>query len=319
LEITDIIRSLFPTKKKTISYKSSKGNVKNAQVHLFDNGSTDYVVVNATGETTWPIILQWNQPFASLGGSGAKTNLDIVFSKLDIIKGKYGDIMGHVATNNVGEDAFEGLGLQVKKGDSFRLYIANANGGPAPSFVLVVANTLLVSPVLQQGFTSYGHCSSAYGFSIGAADAANTPPFGVNPPQLEYYSSWGGIPRFFDQNRKALKTPVTSLKPDFVAPDCTQTSFFGDPGNNNEFFFCGTSAASPASASLSALILQNRPNITFEQLGNALRSTTIPFAGQTGFTFQFGFGYLNGSAAAAAAFATQVTNPSGSGPIFKTI
>lgn len=47
--------------------------------------------------------------------------------------------------------------------------------------------------------------------SVGAANYANTPGYGVSPARLTTYSSWGNPTLYFDQDWDRLETPVVRL------------------------------------------------------------------------------------------------------------
>ena len=73
----------------------------------------------------------------------------------------------------------------------------------------------------------------------------------MSPPLLESFSSQGGVPILFDVSGNALGVPEVREKPEIVAPDGTNTSFFysdtllDDADETPETFpnFFGTSAA----------------------------------------------------------------------------
>jgi Ca2+-binding RTX toxin-like protein len=122
--------------------------------------------------------------------------------------------------------------------------------------------------------------------------------FGTNPPVLEGFSSGGGTPILFDTAGAAI-TPVVRQKPRIVAPDGTNTTFFGtdipDPGNGSDTDafpnFFGTSAATPHAAAFAALLLDANPALTPAQIYTQLETTAIDM-GPPGFDLDTGFGFI---------------------------
>jgi subtilisin family serine protease len=120
---------------------------------------------------------------------------------------------------------------------------------------------------------------------------------------LESYSSAGATPILFDLTGNRLATPdLRAIKPEIVAPDCANTTFFS-PGVDLEpdSFpnFCGTSAAAPHAAAVAALLLQAKPGSTPAQIYNTLEGTAIDM-GAPGFDNDSGFGFIQADATLAA-------------------
>lgn len=164
--------------------------------------------------------------------------------------------------------------------------------------------------------TIQGHPGAAGAAAVGAARFYLTQPCGQTPALLEFYSSFGGDPVIFDSAGTRQSQPYTvRQKPDFVAPDGVNTTFFGftlasagltdtsavagcanDASYPNYF---GTSAATPHAAGLAALMLQANAALTPTQIYTAMRSTAAPMDAPSP-DLATGFGFLQAGAAMAA-------------------
>src|SRR5262249_40499664 len=96
---------------------------------------------------------------------------------------------------------------------------------------------------------------------------------------LGTFSSAGPTPILFDTGGKRLVTPQIRLKPEIVAPDGTDTTFFGRDVDADRFpNFFGTSAAAPHAAAVAALMLQSAPTTAPETVYDILETTAIDMA-----------------------------------------
>ena len=126
-----------------------------------------------------------------------------------------------------------------------------------------------------------------------------TPAFGTQPPVLESFSSAGPTPILFDTGGARLPMPEVRDKPEIVAPDGTNTTFFGsDIGADPDAFpnFFGTSAAAPHAAGVAALLKELDSSLTPDEIYSALETTAIDMNG-SGFAFDTGFGLIQADAA----------------------
>ena len=126
------------------------------------------------------------------------------------------------------------------------------------------------------GPTVFGHSGAASAVSVGAV------PFD-NSSEPEGYSSRGPVRHEFGpvdgvQAADPLPVPEIVSKPDLAATDCGLTTFFA-------FFtsqppagwrFCGTSAAAPHAAGVAALMLEEEPAATPDQVRTALQAGAVP-------------------------------------------
>ncbi|MDX1404559.1 MAG: PKD domain-containing protein [Woeseiaceae bacterium] len=275
------------------------------RMHDFDPGPGEDLVLTVTvpvnGVLT--VAMQWDQPF---GGPGPLTDHDLVLLSPD--GGLYYDIS---ANDNVtmGE-GWEVLQFQnsefLYNGETqFGLVITydevDSIGPPANLVKLVVfgsGNTL--DEWRTDSSTVYGHANAAGASAVAAAWWQETPAFGVDPAQLEPYSSKGGTPIYFTSTGAALATAEMRLKPEIAAVDGVDTTFFfSDPDGDGIDNFFGTSAAAPHAAGVAALLLEADPGATPAQVNSALESTALDMAAP-GFDFESGYGLIQADAAIAA-------------------
>jgi len=96
-----------------------------------------------------------------------------------------------------------------------------------------------------------------------------------------------------------LAIPQIRLKPEIVAPDGANTSFFGrdvEPDGFPNFF--GTSAAAPHAAAVATLMLQAVPTMAPDRVYEILETTAIDM-GPPEFDFDSGFGLIQADRALA--------------------
>ena len=159
--------------------------------------------------------------------------------------------------------------------------------------------------------TLVGHAKADGAIATGAAWYLNTPAYGVDTPYVEYFSSVGGVANYYDiaGNRIA---PLIRNKPEIVAPDGVNTSFFNPFGNgdipqDSDTFpnFFGTSAAAPHAAGVAALMIeaQKLKTITPDQIKGVLESKAADMDNiytdgfDVGFDYNTGYGLIKADAA----------------------
>jgi subtilisin family serine protease len=126
------------------------------------------------------------------------------------------------------------------------------------------------------GPTVFGHSGSADAISVGAVRFDNS-----SAP--EKYSSRGPVTNYFEpvegtEPAEELPSPETLSKPDIAATDCGATTFFAFL-EETAWRFCGTSAAAPHAAAVAALMLQEEPAATPQQIRLALQESASPVGG----------------------------------------
>jgi len=293
------------------------------ELHDFDPGPgvDTQQRVNIDPGSQLQIAVHWDQPYASTGGPGAETDLEVylvdqegrLLSQLQPEQrdNRLGDPFEFITFNEVTVDA-----NGDSEPDSLFNVVIERIAGPAPSRVRYV-------PFLQQGGfeveehtrevrTLYGHPNAASAIAVGAVAWFLTPR--ANPdldrPLVQSFSSVGGTPILFDQTGRPI-APVVRPKPDLVGPDGTNTTFFGQGLNDGDAFpnFFGTSAAAPHVAGLAALIRAAAPDLTPMEVRDALAasaddiqrtdadgSTAIGGEDAAGFDFFSGAGLVKGDA-----------------------
>jgi subtilisin family serine protease len=274
--------------------------------HDFDPGLGVDVFQRITipAGTRFTISFQWDSPFASVcpGCPGSPNDLDIY-----VFNDPPTTVLAGSTSTNTGGDALEIFGIFNPPGaavTAFNIMVTKFDG-PNPQlikYVRVSGNNFTIDEFDTRSSTLFGHANAAGAEAVGAASYRNTPEFGVSPPLLEPFSSAGPTPILFDTAGHRLTIPQIRLKPEIVAPDRTNTTFF-IPGFDIEPDgfpnFSGTSAAAPHAAAVAALMLQAVPSTTPERVYETLETTTIDM-GPPGFDFDSGFGLIQADQALAA-------------------
>jgi hypothetical protein len=293
-------------------FRSSGSSVlfAGSDAHDFDPGAG----VDVFQEVTVPlgatvrISMQWDQPFASVSGAGSTNDIDIA-----LLNASGTTIVAESVDGNVNKDPLEILIFEnTTASTSFNLVIEKFSGSAPLLMKYISFSGLSISEYNTASSTVVGHANASQVISVGAAFYQDTPAFGTNPPVLEPFSSMGGTPILFD----IAGNPVNLVrnKPDIVAPDGTNTTFFGsdvEPDGFPNFF--GTSAAAPHAAAAAALMLEFDNTFTPSDIISRLESTAIDMDG-SGFDFKTGHGLIDVEAALAvvsAPAAATLISPSG--------
>ena len=304
------------------------GPEERGMLHDFDPGAgVDWKQsVTIPVGTTFTLVAQWDQPFASNcpGCPGSQNDVDIY-----LVDDSDNIIASSIADNLTSGDPVEILQLQNTGffGTNFHIMMTHYDvptaqhpqPGSPPTLMKYVwfgQSAITVNEHTTDSPASYGHANAAGAAAVGAAFYLNTPAYGVSPPLLESYSSQGGVPILFDVSGNSLGTPAPREKPEIVAPDGTNTTFFyrdtasdldpdprsyypGYPYSEFPNFF-GTSAAAPHAAAIAALMLEANPALTPGDIYSILESTAVDM-GPAGFDFDTGYGLIDATAAIAQA------------------
>lgn len=304
------------------------------------NGQFKRSLTLNTGQN-FTISLQWVDPYFIASGDStrtAKTDLDffLVFPDLGLA---FSAEEPNLITGDPIE--FNGVSWNGEGVLNVELYVLKREG-PEPKAVRYIdrdgqAAFATELPGDNQA-TAWGHSNAALGISVGATRYTQTPRFrdaepeasnafffnrGKDkdedqpaPPIVEGFSSVGGIPIFFSPSGRKLWFPRTRRKPEFVASQGDNNSFFGFDFEGDGFpNFFGTSASAPNSAAIAALMIEassKSRNFLFRIFGlspfaieyifssTALDMDNIYTEGfDEGFDFNTGYGFINAEKAVA--------------------
>lgn len=240
---------------------------------------------------TATIDLQWDQPFAGIGGkTGAANSLGMVLYDSN------NRIVAYATMNDVNRNPDQILQFtNTSASTSFHLAIFTNGGTSAPGqfkYIIYGQGTMINDPKAGKGSgTLIGHEEVAAANTVGAVAYNQTAAYGGRNT-IEHFSSVGPGGLLFDANGNRLAQAATSGV-DFVAPDGSATSVF------NPFY--GTSAAAPNAAGVAALMLQANRALTPAQVSADLLASTIAATGPNG---AVGAGLIQAPAAVRMAFAT---------------
>ena len=255
---------------------------------------------------------QWNQSSFSASGVGDSTDLDMYVLDSD------GNVVAAGNSDNIASgDPIEAFGFQNTTANT-TFYIAILKfTGPDPQLIKYILYDdpvfYLTTPAIPGILapTVVGHTKAEGSISVGAAFYLQTPPYGLDTPALEGFSSVGGVPNYYDIEGNRI-APLIRNKPDIVAPDGGNTSFFdpfgdGDISQDADTFpnFFGTSAATPHAAGVAALMIQAQKlgTITPSQIKGILSTHTWdmdnPYTPgfDKGFDFATGYGLIKATGA----------------------
>lgn len=218
------------------------------------------------------IDLQWDEPW-----NGVKTNLDAFL--LD----SQGRLLERETLNNLKTQEPTEILQWVNSSSSTKTVqlVINRFTGKSPrlKFALLENGSGVVGTEYPRstgedvvGPTIFGHSGSADVVSVGAIpfDSKSVP---------EEYSSRGPVRHDFGpvegtKPAEALASPEILSKPNVVATDCGQTTFFADfVAGEKTWRFCGTSAAAPHAAGVAALMLDEESTAEPDQILAAMQAS----------------------------------------------
>lgn len=246
------------------------------------------------------IALQWDQPSSAVSpGHGSQSDVDIYLANGSAILASSKD--DNIASGMPVEVlSYTNSGTTEQNVD---LMITHYDGPEAGLMKYVMFGGLNVSiEYATDSPTLYGHANAAGAEAVGAAFYQNTPYYGVAPPLLEWFSSAGGVPILFDTNGLALSDTTPREKPEIVAPDGANTTFFyADSASDADDWpnFFGTSAAAPHAAGVAALLREANASATPAEIYTALESTATNM-NDPGFDNDSGYGFVSAPDAIAA-------------------
>lgn len=274
-----------------VSYFSSAGNnARNAyestfnpvtigglELHDFDPGTGVDVFQSITVPqgSGFTISFQWDSPFFSVSGGAASPNdLDIF-----VLDSTGSTVLESGENFNIGNDPVEVFSFfndGSHGSEEFNIAISNFTGPDAGlmKYVMFEDGNITINEFDTASGTLYGHANANGAEAVGAAFYQDTPRFGTDPAVLENFSSPGPTPILFETDG----TPTNELrqKPEIVAPDGTNTTFFGGDVEGDGFpNFFGTSAAAPHAAAVAALMLEAAPGTNPADIYATLENTAL--------------------------------------------
>lgn len=215
-----------------------------------------------------------------IGGSGAASNGRYigVAPGVNLISVQISDLDGRATTGNI----IHALGWILENKDTYNIRVVNIslNSGVAESYrtsplaaaaeILWFNQIVVVASAGNNGSaTLYPPANDPFVITVGAADDKGTPSLADD--SLPGFSAYG--------------TPDGFAKPDLVAPGANIVSVLSSasswrvnyPGrmvqNGNYFRLSGTSMAAPMVSGAVALLLQDEPNLTPDQVKYRLKAT----------------------------------------------
>lgn len=230
----------------------------------------------ASGRLT--MVLDWAEP-----QFGVRTDYDLCIMQGAALLGCIGNRNPGVSGSQAADEILQLTG----NAGSYSVVVAryggndpNTNGTPRFKFVVLQSGNLISGVEYETptgsdviGPTIFGHNGTSGAVSTAASDVR------VSPSIVTNYSSHGPVTLLYGpvvgtSPAAALPKPQVLAKPDLTASDCTSNTFFGsfDSGTGH-YRFCGTSAAAPHAAAVAALLLQQNPGLTPDQVNAALAST----------------------------------------------
>lgn len=300
--------------------------------------------ITVTDQALELIVLNWDEPFKSAGPKGSRSDVDLIFYRMNgkpipacdnNLRPAVCQFIG--GDSNIGGDALEEALISNTSGADVQVQLSiELHAGPAPSYLKYVyfdygAGAMFADEHDTQSGASYGHAIAAGAEAVGAAPWYNTAAWGApfwsqcRPACVEYFSSAGGVPTFFNTTGNRLRTPQVRHKPGVTGPDGGNTTFFysiytatvpgsTEPDGFPNFF--GTSASAPHVAAIAALMMDKqararKPALSPDKIYRVLESTAkdlhysaartippypFPF-GSKGFDFDSGYGFVDADAA----------------------
>jgi Subtilase family/Calx-beta domain len=322
---------VFAAGTATSGFGPNGPNFAGGTAHDFNPGVgvDEFQQITIPAGMTVTFSFQWDEPYSSdiqiggpvVNGVGSSSDLDIYIFDNNFgtpAAPQFPRLLAWRTNNNVGREPSEVLTYtnSATTDRQFNVMIVRntASGGADPGLIkYVIRSGSAMNPSGRQFIpttideydtlsgTGYGHSSARGAEAVGAADVRDiaTDPLTGNATTatLEQFSSVGPIRILFDKAGNRLPTPEIRLKPEIVAPDGVNTTFFGEDttgsnGDSDTFpNFFGTSAAAPHAAAVAALMLQAVPGSSPTNIYKALEETALDM-GTPGVDNASGYGLI---------------------------
>jgi hypothetical protein len=323
-----------PTPPKTLPDPITGTITVTGSLHDFDPGPAidTYQKITLPVGTGLTISLQWDEPFGSLGGPGATSDVDLLLVGADQLS-----VIASQINLNIGADPVEVLTFfntgavdvdGVPGSDTTFNIALSLLAGSAPGLIKYIEfdGAMMVEEFDTASSTAFGHPNAVSAAAVASAFWQNTPALGalgVDPPLVNEDSSAGGVPILFNTSGTRLQIPEIRQTVDLTGPDGVTTTLAGF----SPFF--GTSAAASHVGAVAALVLEAAggsgsltPSQIYTVLGNTaldiveridpqFPSMILPIPGGQGYDVFSGHGLVIASAAVAT---VEGTVPPGPGP-----
>ena len=260
------------------AFRSSGQEIHGAIAHDFDPGAGVDTLQRITiprdqnRDQKFAISLQWDSPFLSASPSSGGATSDLNIYLLDNTGTR---VLARSDNRNIGRDAVEVLSFTNNTAQTdFNIAITNPRGvAPNRLKYIIFSDGATINEWATNSSTVVGHAAAIGAMAVGAAYYRTT-------PALEGFSSVGPTTILFDRFGTRLATPEIRQKPEIVAPDGTNTTFFPigpnrDSDQDGFPNFFGTSAAAPHAAAVAALMLEAVPGTPPDILYRALRESAL--------------------------------------------
>ncbi|MEL6332389.1 MAG: S8 family serine peptidase [Cyanobacteria bacterium J06626_26] len=266
------------------------------EAHDFDPGEAvdvfQSITIGAGAEIS--LSFQWASPYFSASGiQGATSDLDIFL--LD----ETNQIVASSIDDNLNNDPVEVLSFtNFGRFDTEYNIVIGKFAGDTPDLIKYVGfGDLSIDEFDTSSGTLFGQANARGAQAVGAAFFTESPAFGDPTPTVEDFSAVGGTAILFDSEGNRLAEPDIRQKPDIVAPDGGNTTFFGrDIAIDTDQFpnFFGTSAAAPNAAAVAALLLEAVPEASPTEIYQALQTSALDLDNPNTAGFDVGFDAASG-------------------------
>ena len=216
------------------------------------------------------VVLQWNDPF---DGSSNNYDLFLFDDKGNLLDRSVDPQTGGSQDHPIEIVSFENITL-----DEFvtvNVVINRVSGSPQ-TLEMNFNGRIIVEDFNVPTDGVFGHPAVKDAIAVGAVPAT-TDKFcssASGPNEVEDFSSQGPSTIFFTPGGLNILPPEERPKPDVVAPDGIHISGAGGFGGQDGIF-CGTSASAPHVAGVAALILSKNPNLSPNEVADAIKKTAV--------------------------------------------
>ena len=240
-------------------------------------GTDNQFGLTAPGGKNFRIDLQWAEPWF-----GVNTDFDlyILNTAADTVPGFSQNVNG--TTQKPFE--FSSFTAGTTTALNYKIVIGRMSGTGTPRIKWINSDngagsiSALEYPVSAGGDTVgptiFGHNGAAAAQTIGAvpfSDSTVVEPYSSRGPVTHLFGPVNGV-----TPAASLGSPQVISKPDVVATDAAQNTFFGANIGGGLFRFSGTSQASPHAAAVAALQLSAEPSLSQAEVKSNQKTTAVP-------------------------------------------